>query len=121
MCLGQDRGYANGLRIFDRETHRSIPIAELMRSRSVSERSASSWQQIDPCAGEFEGAATEIALRFPQRAFRSRQHPALQRGDWGSEPPDPGSALTNKIRNYQVFIVYRLAYYKQLSTSLSPN
>jgi hypothetical protein len=104
MCLGQDRGYANGLRIFDRETHRSIPIAELMRSRSVSERSASSWQQIDPCAGEFEG-----------------RHPALQRGDWGSEPPDPGSALTNKIRNYQVFIVYRLAYYKQLSTSLSPN
>ncbi len=82
------------------EPHRSIPIAKLMRS-------ANRCQQTNPCAGEFEGAAmrarrvprrkkriktahrpstgglgeaTEIALRFPQRAFQSRQ-----------PPPDPGS------------------------------
>jgi hypothetical protein len=39
-------------------------------------------------AGEFEG-----------------QRPAPQRGVWGSEPPDPGSAHTSKIRISLVLIV----------------
>ncbi len=76
-------------------------------------RSAPRRPQIAPCAGEFEGAAmrarrvprrkkriktaprsstgglgeaTEIALRFPQRAFQSRQ-----------PPPDPGSTHSQLI------------------------
>jgi hypothetical protein len=60
--------------------------------------------QIEPYAGEFE-----------------RRRPAFQRGDWGSEPPDPGSAHTNKIRNPQVYIAYRLAFHKHLATILIPN
>ncbi len=34
-------------------------------------------------------------------------HSPTQWGVWGSEPPDPGSVLTNNNRNPQVFIIYR--------------
>ncbi len=39
--------------------------------------------QIEPYAGEFE-----------------RRRPAFQRGGWGSEPPDPGSASARKIETH---------------------
>jgi hypothetical protein len=39
--------------------------------------------EIDPCAGEFVREAS------PLRSGGALSHP--QWGDWGSEPPDPGS------------------------------
>jgi hypothetical protein len=57
--------------------------------------------QIETYAGEFE-----------------RRRPAFQRGDWGSEPPDPGSALTSINRNLQILIVYQLASHYNLSLML---
>jgi hypothetical protein len=44
--------------------------------------------QIKPYVGEFEG-----------------RRKAPQRGDWGSEPPDPGSVHTKKNRNPQILII----------------
>ncbi len=48
--------------------------------------------QIEPYAGEFERRCT-----------------ASQRGVWGSEPPDLGSAPTSKTRNPQIYTACRFA------------
>ena len=47
-------------------------------------RTTPRYTQIEPYAGEFE-----------------RRRPAFQRGVWGSEPPDPGSAPTRKIATHK--------------------
>ena len=76
--------------------------------------------QIEPYAGEFEKAATR-APRVPRGFSESRQRSASQRGGWGSEPPDPGSAHTSNIRNSQIYTVCRLAHYHQSGMMLIPN
>jgi hypothetical protein len=60
--------------------------------------------QIETYAGEFE-----------------RRRPAFQRGDWGSEPPDPGSAPTKTTRITQVSIVCLFATHQYLSPMLIQN
>jgi hypothetical protein len=57
----------------------------------------------EPYAGEFE-----------------RRRSAFQRGGWGSEPPDPGSAPTSKNRNPLIHIICRSALNNNLSL-LIPN
>jgi hypothetical protein len=79
-------------------THRSIPIAKLMRSRSVSERSVPCYQQIDPCAAARSREVPCLVLsRFSGRETRpARAAVGLKRRqDSGSQP---GGSLPDYAR-----------------------
>jgi hypothetical protein len=54
-------------------------------------------------------------LAKPYAGESEGRHPASRWGGWGSEPPDPGSALTKETRNPLIHIAYRCAWYNSLS------
>ena len=70
------------------------------------------------------GSAEGLRMRAPRvsRGFSaSRQRrSAPQRGAWGTDPPDPGSAPARKVCLLQVLIVCRLANHQHLATILNP-